>query len=233
MTSYSVADADSDVECMLRDYQLNFIMDNWMNVDSFQSTILGCTNTTMRDLPTICREVSYHNDNIKYLKFISAALVSSKISVDKKPSSMIKSAPFGEPLNQLEFLERLPFTISVAEIVKSNDVLRVICESEITLKQLQKDIERDQLVIVGKRVVGSSDSLENCVSTIGDAIDRCLGCCLLPALGPALRDRVSYAVLTSACRTNSGGVALHTLRTITGERGWAASTSIFSPSLLV
>ena len=105
----------------------------------------------------------------------------------------------------------------MAEIVKNDKVLCDVCESEITMKQLQKDIERDQLVVDGKRIIGSNEGIDSCLLSVGDAIDTCLGNCFLPPLGVNLRSTVIRAILTTASRTNSGGVALHTLRCITGE----------------
>jgi len=221
MTSYSLEDASSDAECILRDFQCDFVVDNWMNVSSFQSSILG-TKSSPPILPSLCHQVSDHIDNIKYLKFASAALdssASSSMSIDarREISTAERSSSLVPPLSlkQTDFLEKIPFTTSVHELAESNDNLREVCCSEITLKQLQKDIERDELVIDGERIVGSNVGLDYCLGSIKKSLDNCLGTCFLPALGTDLRDEMSRTILATACRTNSGGIALHVLRTIT------------------
>jgi hypothetical protein len=231
MSSYSVADASADVECILRDFQRDFVMDEWMNVSNFQNSILGTHSSP--ELPSVCRSVAGHYDSMKYLKFVSAALVNTNLFSNIETSSNIHTRQQREsatttsttldtskPLNQTEFLELLPFSVSVAKIVENNSTLRdIICSSEITPKQLQKDIERDQLVVDGQRMIGSNVGLDSCLRSVGDAIDNCLASCFLPSLSGSLRDEVVRAILTSVSRTNSGGVALHTLRSITGEAG--------------
>lgn len=238
MSSYSIADATSDVEEILRDFQCDFVCDHWMNISNFHNSILGPNNSNTPDLPSVCRNVSDHNDSTKYLRFAVDALMCVKPTLDLNqeslnkgnrdittstatPSSTTLAFDITKPLNQREFLNQIPFTVSVAKIVANNFILRDICDSEITMKQLQKDIERDQLVIDGKRIIGSNTGISSCLLSVGDAIESCLASCFLPSLGEALRAEVARAVLTSVSRTNSGGVALHTLRTITGvpEKG--------------
>ena len=227
MPSYSIADATSDVECILRDFQCSFVCDNWMNVSNFQHSILGSNSSIPQDLPSICRNVSDHNNSMKYLRFVTDTLTCVNPTVAPQDESLGKvvrdimtTAAFDitKPLNQGEFLDQIPFAVSVAEIVENNSILRDICDSEITMKQLQKDIERDQLVIDGKRMIGSNDGIDSCLLAVGDAIDSCLASCFLPSLGAALREEAARAILTAVSRTNSGGVALHTLRSITGEQ---------------
>jgi hypothetical protein len=232
------------------------MLDCWLDVPGFQASLLGSphpstttTTTTTTSTTTstssncnsnnsssvevskACRVVSEYNDQLKYLKFVTAALDCSTESISaSSASATIKATGLDSAscettaadhslslLDQSEFLAKLPFSVTVADIVKNNSVLRDICAGEITGKQLQKDIERDQLVIDGMRVAGSSEGLDYCLTSVGKSIDNCLSSCFLPALGSDLRMKFARAILTTACRTNSGGVALHTLRSITGE----------------
>lgn len=233
MSSYTAADAVSDVDCILRDFQCSFVMDPWMTVSHFQDSILGAGTSpsaasSVQDLPSVCRKVSDHNDSVKYLKFVTDAFMCESSNVSRQGKDKDRNIPtttattpaapldITTPLNQTEFLQQIPFSVSVSKIVQNNSVLRDMCNSEITEKQLQKDIERDQLVIDGQRIIGSNDGLEKCLLAVGDAVDSCLVSCFLPSLGPDLRAEVARVVLATVSRTNSGGVALHTLRSITG-----------------
>ena len=228
------------------------MLDCWLDVPGFQASLLGSPHTSTTSTSTTttstsassncnsnnsssvevskaCRVVSEYNDQLKYLKFVTAALDCSTESISASSASATNKATGQDSascettaadhslLDQTEFLAKLPFSVTVADIVKNNSVLRDICAGEITGKQLQKDIERDQLVIDGMRVVGSSEGLDYCLASVGKSIDNCLSSCFLPALGSDLRMKFARAILTTACRTNSGGVALHTLRSITGE----------------
>ena len=222
MSSYSLEEAEADAECILRDFQCDFVLDDWVNVTSFQKTVLG-NNTSDKNLPAVCHRVADHCDSVKYLKFASAAI--EGVSRGLVPSESKKTVEEKEnrkqfdslvSLNKSDFLSQLPFTVTVADIAARDRAVSEICCSEITLNQLQKDIERDELVIDGKLIIGSHEGLDGCLAAVGRAIDNCLACCFLPPLGSLLRDELSQSILTTATRTNSGGVALHVLRSITG-----------------
>lgn len=243
MEAYSVADATADVDCMLRDFQSDFVMDNWMDVTNFQQSVLSNNNSninnkgnkTGENISVVCRKVSEYNSTMKYLKFASAALGSASLLLscntnvcsDQGPSAT-DQINITQPLDQADFLSKVPFSVSVAKLMEKNLVLRDLCDSEITAKQLQKDIERDRLVVDGRRISGSNEGIDFCLSAVEDAVDRCVGNCLLPPLPPLLREHLAREVLSTVSRTNSGGVALHVLRTVTGTLVWSGGTILSS-----
>ena len=219
--AYSASDAEEDVEQILRDFQCDFMMDSFMNISSFQSTILGNKSSTKRgnEVSNVCRTVLQYCNALLYLRFADSALScgnAGQVSKICDQHTAICDSSTMKTLSKTEFLSKIPFSINLSDVAKSSVEFQRICASEIDLKQLSKDIERDELVIAGRRIVGCHEKLENTIKIMGNAIDNCLASCFLPALSASLKDRVVLQVLKTATRTNSGGIALHALRYITG-----------------
>jgi hypothetical protein len=80
-------------------------------------------------------------------------------------------------------------------------------------KQLQRDIERDSLIINGVKV-GGSIGLDEVIAEIGRAIDTVFSSSQLPRLPVDIKNEFSLCSLRKAARTNSGGQSFQALQVL-------------------
>ena len=80
-------------------------------------------------------------------------------------------------------------------------------------KQLQRDIERDSLIINGVKI-GGSIGLDEVIAEIGRAIDTVFSSSQLPPLPADIKNEFSLASLRKAARTNSGGQSFQALQVL-------------------
>ena len=83
----------------------------------------------------------------------------------------------------------------------------------ISSKQLQKDVERDSLIINGVKLAGSV-GLDEVLSEMSRTIDAVFSTCQLPPLPAELKTEFSLVSLRKAARTNSGGQSFQALQVV-------------------
>lgn len=125
----------------------------------------------------------------------------------------------GNEINQTELLFNklhifLPKSLQVKDIAGLNhSLLQDMGSSDNSIKQLQRDIQRDQFLIDGVRLVGADAGLEGAVEQLEACINFKLNESKLST--EIIRKReLCLAVLQCACRTNSGGISYAALQFI-------------------
>jgi len=86
------------------------------------------------------------------------------------------------------------------------------------LKQLRKDIERDQLLINSQLSIGASVSLGGTLSVIGKICDRIMSENHFPSLPGVAKNHFAHCILMKASRTNAGGIAFSVLQNMIDAR---------------
>ena len=88
--------------------------------------------------------------------------------------------------------------------------------SDNTIKQLQRDIQRDQLLINGILLIGADTGLDGVVIQLKNTIQQLLYECQLPIeqYDDSINNIDYYTILSIACRTNSGGISYSALQSL-------------------
>lgn len=106
--------------------------------------------------------------------------------------------------------------------------------SKADMKQLRKDIERDQLLVNSKHVIGASVLLEGAIEAIAEVAQQILLESAVPLLPPIVSDHLAHAILFKASRTHSGGLVFSTLQgLIDQERLILVPQSSMSPPIRI
>lgn len=212
MPLYSISDADKDCLDMLQDFENYF--DQSLDINQFHATVV--------DTPADVRvPLSRHLESLRFVKFAAAALTAEHQNISTCTVTHNTDNESKEPgrsfLGRNDFLSRLPFQIDLHIVSKTCQALSNAYESEISMKQLTRDLERDKVVLNGARLVGAAYGISGLIAAIGDCIDLNVAHCSLPDLSADLKQALSVGVLRMACRTNSGGLSFHALRSIVGK----------------
>lgn len=212
--SYSNADADADCSDLLQEFENVF--DCWLDVNQFHGTVVDTP-------PKVRKELNNHVEALRFIKFASAALSAQHYALSHIGNTFEACRsdnlrlPGTQFLTQQDFFSKVPFEIDLHEISKDSKTLSNSYDSEISMKQLTRDLERDRVVLNGRRLVGASEGISGLIAAVGDCVDLTLAHCGLPHISAALRERIAISVLRMACRTNSGGLSFHALRSIVGK----------------
>lgn len=103
-------------------------------------------------------------------------------------------------------LNQFPLTVNVVPELKKN-----FSNSDNSVKQLEKDVLRDQLLINGVIFKGADGALMGAVSLLTDTLHRVLSECKLKPIVNNL-EQFCHAILRTASRTNSGGISYAALQ---------------------
>ena len=132
----------------------------------------------------------------------------------------------------LSLWDSLPITLNVKNIPNINIITTSPSSSDNSLKQLQRDIQRDQILINGELLKGADVGLEGAMSILSKTIDYVLTECEIPLMGemsplqPLLKEKFCYDILHTACRTNSGGVSYSGLQSMLSKSNTDIDDSI-------
>ena len=118
---------------------------------------------------------------------------------------MTKDKLFFENIER--FKENLPIRIPSSE---SSDC---VIDRDSSFKQLQRDIERDVVVINGVKVLGSI-GIENVINEICKTVDIAFNRNEIKLIPDATKREYVLACLGKAARTNSGGNSFQALQVI-------------------
>jgi hypothetical protein len=193
---YSLENAESDAVSMLENEDIDLI--------SFKDFNPMCVHD---------RNLAIHIHTAfklgRYLKFANEALdveVSSlRNSID---CSLCKSSipEIGAATSKVLNID-LPVTIRVDDL---NDEILDNSKNSIidsSLKQLQRDVQRDKYLINGNLIVGAETSLENIFRILSQYIDQIFFECELIPINDDLKRQLSVLLLQKASRTNSGAIS--------------------------
>ena len=211
---YSAADAEDDCSELLRDFDAYF--DSSLDINQFNLTVVDTDADVLNSLAS-------HLESLRFAKFAAAALHSEICNISQnatKGCNKMDGAYYNGPdlhMGKSHFFTQLPFEVDLHQLSNMSNTLCNAYESEISMKQLTRDLERDRVVVNGRRLVGAANGLDGLVAAVGDCIDWNMAHCGLPPLSSALRRKVSLSVLRMACRTNSGGLCFHALRALLGK----------------
>lgn len=192
---YSIDDAKEDAARELDRLQSNFVY----SIHS-SSPDLNMNEATM-DILRACR---------------TAAFVEEIIDDKIRSITAGRDVKHGEPVLEearltfeslVDFLDSLPLT------VPSTEEQEQASSKDGSLKQLQRDIERDCLFINGVQIIGSI-GLDEVIAEMGRTIDTAFATCHLPPLPEEVRNEFSLSSLRKAARTNSGGQSFQALQSI-------------------
>lgn len=210
--NYSYEDAKQDAISNMTDF--NWLFDNWLNVRHFQNSI-------MRKPSAVTNTLSEHIDNLQLLEFSNAIINSelSRLNSDYNKVEVIDTNKDNNKYNQSMFntvhdvYTSLPFSAKLHDVI-DNDSHAKYDSNHISLKQLTRDIQRDRVIINGRRLVGANVGLEGVLLSLGDTIDYTFAHCLLPPLSSQLKDEICVNIMKSASRTNSGGLSFQMLTSL-------------------
>ena len=217
---YNLSDIKDDVDYLVQD---------WVDVFDSWTQSLSIPNNSLPQIDNaLLGSINNHIKNVRYINFAVAALsaeldhslnLSDSVNDvnENINSSSIELSVY--PVSLAQFLSSLPMSLPISDIIKTDSRAQSLVDVDLSLrdssiKQLQRDIERDRLVINGVRLVGADGGLDRVISTIGDTIDQLLLECCLPALSRLNRDKLSILILKQVSRTNSGGTTFQCLQTL-------------------
>ena len=99
--------------------------------------------------------------------------------------------------------------------IPSTELNEVVSDRDSTIKQLQKDVERDVLILNGIKLLGNI-GLQEIVEDFCATIDEALASCSLNrfCLSEELKREFALTCLRKASRTNSGGQSFQALQSL-------------------
>lgn len=205
MVQYSLADLESDAK---------------LNEENEDIDITSFLTTTDDNLIS---SISNIIRNQRYLLFAEQALsteidilsmVDNNEAIDISNRMPILFDPHchGEQLNSISaLLGKLPISIDIKNV---NKKCQVEFSNDSSLKQLQRDIERDRILINGNLLIGANIGLDAVLTAVKSAIDQIIYECNLYMPDSFKKNDICLSILQKACRTNSGGIAYATLQSL-------------------
>jgi hypothetical protein len=127
----------------------------------------------------------------------------------------------------------LPIIISATSLQDAQ--MFVTTSKDTSLKQLQRDVERDRYLVNGQLLVGADGGLDGVLANVAKVMNTVVTECDLKRLDKSITDKMCISLLKKASRTNSGGLAYSALQTIVGpDSGFIiVPESQMAPPLLV
>lgn len=128
----------------------------------------------------------------------------------------------------------LPITLCVKSLPNMHTNYSNSSSSDNSIKQLQRDIQRDQILINGELLIGADSGLEGAMNLLNKTIDSILSECDIPLLDklapiqPSLKTNYCHSILQTACRTHSGGISYSGLQTALSQYSNIAKSSSLS-----
>jgi hypothetical protein len=204
MSFYGLANAEADSEKILSD---PYIFDLWHDVKRFSDSVLN--------LPEVDVALVSSLEKMRLVDFVeqftnSQIQVLSSDPIHTQVPQQYSHCP-DNPLPRDQFISLLPITIQLSSLSNANNLL-----SNIPMKQLKKDFERDKVIINGNRLIGAASSFEDVLREIEDILDRNLLNCMMPLLPSCVKRNFALQTLILASRTNSSGIAFEALRNFIG-----------------
>ena len=108
-----------------------------------------------------------------------------------------------------ENIERFKGSLPIR--IPSSESSDCVIDRDSSFKQLQRDIERDVVIINGVKVLGSI-GIENVINEICRTVDIGFSSCGLNTLDNDIKREFSIVCLQKASRTNSGGQSFQALQ---------------------
>jgi hypothetical protein len=214
---YGSAKAAEDSQRILSD---PYVFDLWHDVKGFSDSVL--------DLPEVDVALASSLEKMRAVDYVEQ-FTASQIKVLRNTSTHTQvhqhdnNCP-DRPYSRDHFFSLLPLALPLSSLTKANNSLL----SNISLKQLKKDFERDKVVINGNRLIGAASTFEGVLSEIEDILDRNLLNCMMPLLPSSIKRNLAIQTLTIASRTNSSGIAFEALRSLIGKISSLSSLISFS-----
>eukprot|EP01036_Dinobryon_divergens_P040731 gene40731-53890_t len=203
---------EGDVRLILEDQDDMF--DLWSEGLSCTSNIQGLDARYLHDIELISH-IRNHFETSRLLQF-STNCLNSELCALSSPNRQqlvdndLQFNKFDFPIPLGGFLLSLPKTFIVSEIFDTANS----SSKDSSIKQLQRDIERDKITINGIRITGADGGLDGVLQYLGSILNRLLRQCGLPELTASARDTLSYIILRKVSRTNSGGTTFQALQTL-------------------
>lgn len=216
---YSEEDSSIDADLILE--QLYDINSAWTNVNYRYVRSQTDTGNVNQESDIICHHYAKFAETLRYVNFSAQTdtLAIQKLSnldvsyLNDFTSDQEETIPTSVSLKGFKFSE-LPFKCSLDDSRLGN--LPVASSHDASFKQLRRDIERDKLIINSNLIVGADGGIEKVLSTFREICEKLLEEVNLPLsdlMAKSLRD-YAIACLGLASRTNSGGIAFHTLQSV-------------------
>lgn len=204
MSFYSSADAEADSRRILSD---PYVFDLWHDVKRFSDSVLN--------LPEVDVPLGSTLEKMRFFDFVeqfsdSQMKVLSNNSTHTRVLPQYSRCP-DTPLSREQFLSFLPVTLPLPSLSNASTPF-----SNISLKQLRKDFERDKVIINGNRIVGAASTFEGVLCEIEEILDRNVLNCMMPLLPSSIKRNLALQTLAIASRTNSSGIAFEALRNLVG-----------------
>ena len=165
------------------------------------------------------RYLNLHLECLRFADFAVAAINSEMSFIEKNQvnsSNVAQNHVYSENHKRdMEFkvlAQNLPIEVITSDVPVSSKVVE--SKRDSSTKQLKRDIERDKIVINGMSIIGADGGIDNIIVKIGNTIDNMLSQCNLPVLSTTSREDLSYKLLSTVCRTNSGGITFQILQSM-------------------
>ena len=202
--SYDSADAEADSRRILSD---PYVFDLWHDVKRFSDSVLN--------LPEVDVPLGSTLEKMRFFDFVEQ-FSDSQMKVLGNNSTHTRVLPQysrcpDNPLSREQLLSFLPLTLPLSSLSNASTPF-----SNISLKQLRKDFERDKVIINGNRIVGAASTFEGVLCEIEEILDRNALNCMMPLLPSSVKRNVALQTLALASRTNSSGMAFEALRDLVG-----------------
>lgn len=215
---YSDEDLENDVDIYMKeafDLSLYSILDHGKS-----SSLSGSGDVVYQKMNTFL-------ETTRFLNFAKDFVESEKRLIDRNDWEIIETAEtLDTPSNEGELV--IPLGSSAGPSVAKAQA------SKGELKQLRKDIERDQVLVNSHLLVGATLSLEGTIESIKRITQQILTESGMPSLPALTADHFSHAILFKSSRTHSGGIVFSTLQSlIDREKLLLVPQSAMSPPITV
>ncbi len=186
-----------------------------LNVNYFSQTRRGIYCNSKKDAESseqksVREAVSKHYQDLVLFSNAAALLtVECNRYAKKNESNPATKAP------KSKYSLPLPVTIPVKELLQTENIsIDSIEQRQQKLKQLNKDVVRDRLLINNHRITGAIDGLQGVKSLIEQEINSMLLDLHFPILPKEISSMLTEATLLKASRTNSGANVIQSLMTL-------------------
>lgn len=212
---YTEEDAEADVEIFMKEA---FDVNTYTILESTGTVKDDRTGSLQRD-DSVQSLVQKHLRNSRFLQFADDFVLSEMSFLEQESWELVddvvpKEADDLQPDLNSPSKSRWPLKLPVNTPGNPQKVTTMSNSTEADVKQLRKDIERDQLLVNSKHVIGASSMLDGVLNTIKEVCNHILQESGLPAMPQVTNDHLAHAILFKASRTNSGGIVFGTLQSL-------------------